>query len=74
MYNIPKFCINLDGLAQSSNLNVIKSCITQVFCMQCALIFHRWLCEVIPTTVDRHSHNNWLDKLAWNVGCAIDLK
>ena len=74
MYNIPKFWINLDGLARSSNLNVIKSCLTQVFCMQGTLIFHHWLCDVILIAVDCLSHNNWLDKLAWNVGQAIQLK
>lgn len=74
MYDIPKFWINLDGLAHSSNLNVIESCITRVFCMQGALIFHHWLCDVVPNAVDHLSRNNWLDKLAWNVGLAIERK
>lgn len=74
MYDIPKFWINLDGLAKASNLNVMESCITRVFCMQGALIFHRWLSEVIPAAVNRHSRTTWLDKLAWDVQIAIELK
>jgi len=74
MYDIPKFWINLDGLAHASNLNIIESCITRVFCMQGALRFHHWLCDVIPTAVDRLSRNNWLDKLAWNVRHAVEQK
>ena len=74
MYDIPKFWINLDGLAHSSNLNIVESCITRVFCMQGALIFHRWLSEVIPATVNRLSGNTWLDRLVLNVKQAIELK
>src|SRR6266446_5664276 len=32
--NLPKFWVNLTGLAHSSNLNAIESCITRVFCMR----------------------------------------
>jgi hypothetical protein len=74
MYDIPKFWINLDGLAHSSNLNVMESCITRVFCMQGALIFHRWLSNVVPAAVNRFSRSTWLDKLAWNVRRAIELQ
>lgn len=72
MYDIPKFWINLEGLAHASNLNIMESCITRVFCMQGALRFHRWLSEVVPTAVNHLSQNTWLDKLAWNVRLAID--
>lgn len=74
MYDIPKFWINLNGLVHSSNLNIIESCITRVFCMQGALIFHRWLSEVIPAAVNRLSRNTWLDKLAWDVRRAMEQK
>jgi hypothetical protein len=74
MYDIPKFWINLNALAHSSNLNIMESCITRVFCMQSALIFHRWLSNVVPAAVGRLSCNTWLDKLAWNVRQAIELK
>jgi hypothetical protein len=67
MYDIPKFWINLNGLVHSSNLNLMESCITQVFCMQGALMFHRWLANVIPAAVNRLSDNTWLDSLALNV-------
>ena len=71
MYDIPRFWINLNGLAHSSNLNIVESCITRVFCMQGALSFHRWLLEVIPAAVHRQSRNTWLEKLAWDVERAI---
>lgn len=74
MYDIPKFWINLDGLAHSSNLNMIESSITRVFCMQGALIFHRWLSNVIPAAVKRHSGNSWLDRLTQKVRSTIELK
>lgn len=74
MYDIPKFWINLNGLAHSSNLNIMESCITRVFCMQGALIFHRWLSDVIPAAVNRLSRTTWLDKLAWDVRHAIEQK
>lgn len=74
MCDIPKFWINLTGLGHSSNLNVIESCMTRVFCMQGALIFHRWLSTVIPAAVNSLSRNTWLDKLAWKVQQAIDQK
>ena len=73
MYDIPKFWINLNGLAHSSNLNIIESCITRVFCMQGSLTFHRWLANVIPVAVNRVSPNTWLDNLASNVRLAIEL-
>ena len=68
---IPKFWINLSGLAHSSNLNIVESCITRVFCMQRALSFHHWLSDIIPAAVNRRSHNTWLDKLASDVRDAI---
>jgi hypothetical protein len=74
VYDIPKFWINLEGLTHSSNLNVVESCITRVFCMEGALTFHRWLTEVIPAAVNRLSRNTWLDKLAWDVRQAIEQK
>ena len=74
MYDIPKFWVNLTGLAHSSNLNMMESCITRVFCMQGALTFHRWLSAVVPAAVDRPSRNSWLHKLASNVRQAIERK
>jgi hypothetical protein len=75
MYDIPKFWINLNGLAHSSNLNIMEACITRVFCMQGALTFHRWLCNVIPVAVNGLSPaNTWLDRLAGNVRHAIERK
>jgi len=74
MYDIPKFWINLSGLVHSSNLNAVESCMTRVFCMQGALIFHRWLSDVIPAAVNRLSRNTWLDKLTWHVRSAIEQK
>ena len=74
MCDIPKFWINLSGLAHSSNLNAVESCMTRVFCMQGALIFHRWLYNVIPAAINRLSRNTWLEKLAWNVQIAIQQK
>ena len=73
MYNIPKFWINLKGLACTSNLNIMEAC-THVFCMQGALTFHRWLLDVIPAAVNCISHNTWLDKLARDVRRAIERK
>jgi hypothetical protein len=72
MYEIPKFWINLDGLIHSSNLNVMESCFTRVFCMQGSMSFHRWLSNVVPTAVNHRSRNTWLDKLAWDVRLAIE--
>ena len=74
MYDIPKFWINLKGLARASNLNIMEACITRVFCMQGALTFHRWLLDVIPAAVNCISHNTWLDKLARDVRRAIEQK
>ena len=71
IYEIPKFWINLNGLAHSSNLNIMECCITRVFCMQGALVFHHWLMDIIPVVVKRLSGNSWLDKLASNVLQAI---
>ena len=42
--------------------------------MQGALSFHHWLSEVILATVYHYSRNTWLDKLASDVGDAIDNK
>ena len=74
MYDIPKFWINLNGLVQNSNLNAMECCITRVFCMQGALIFHRWLSDVVPAAVNRLSRNTWLEKLAFDVRNAIEQK
>ena len=74
MYNIPKFWINLNGLIQNSNLNAMECCITHVFCMQGALIFHHWLSDIILATVNRCSCNMWLEKLAFDVRNTIEQK
>ena len=42
--------------------------------MQAALIFHRWLSEVIPAAINCLTPNTWLDNLAWDVQHAIQLK
>ena len=80
MNNIPKIWINLSGLAHSSNLNAIESCITRVFCMRGALSLHHWLIEVVPaavncvTTASRLSRKSWIDRLVWHVKLAVDGK
>ena len=70
--DIPKFWINLDGLAQSSNLNSIESTITRVFCMQGALKFYYWLLDIVPKAIDRisnpnHKPKSWIDRLVTDV-------
>jgi len=52
----------------------MECCITHVFCMQGALIFHRWLSDIVPATVNRLSRNTWLEKLAFDVRNAIEQK
>jgi hypothetical protein len=76
VYDIPKFWINIEGLEQSSNLNVIETIMTRVFCMQGALKFHFWLLDIIPAAVSRISNPNhkpklWIDKLATDVQSSI---
>lgn len=74
VYDIPKFWINLDGLGHSSNLNVIESYITRVYCMQGALHFHWWLIDVVQRAVESSSRHTWIDKLASNVEIAVNRK
>lgn len=69
---IPSFWSNLNGLIQSSNLNMIESRMTRVFCMQGAWRFHHWLLLVVPAAVDRKSCTAWIDQLAQDVGIAIE--
>lgn len=69
---VPRFWINLEGLAHNSNLNALESCITRVYCMRGALTLHRWLLNVIPAAVERSSRNTWIDRLVWDVGMAMD--
>ena len=45
---------------------------TRVFCMQGARHFHNWLLHVVPATVERKSCMTWIDKLALDVGAAIE--
>jgi hypothetical protein len=70
---VPRFWVNLEGLAHNSNLNALESSITRVFCMRGALILHHWLLEVIPAAIKRSSRNSWIDKLVYDVGTAMDL-
>lgn len=77
IYDVPKFWINLDGLVHSSNLNVIESYITRAYCMQGALNFHLWLIDVVQHAVSsplKAHHQTWIEKLAWDVAIAADLK
>ena len=68
---IPSFWANLEGLAHSSNLNTVESCITRVYCMQGALNLHHWLLTVVPAAVEDPSRNSWINKLAWDVEAAM---
>ena len=45
---------------------------THVFCMQGARHFHNWLLHVVPATVECKSCTTWIDKLALDVGAAIE--
>ena len=78
VYDIPKFWINLNGLMQSSNLNVIESCITRAYCMQGALNFHYWLVDIVQhavkTSKSSHHTSNWIKKLVADVETAIIQK
>ena len=74
VHRIPKFWVNLEGLAHNSNLNALESCITCVFCMRSALRLHHWLLQIVPAAVERSSRNTWIDKLVWDVGSTMDLR
>jgi len=74
VYDIPKFWINLNGLMHSSNLNIIESCITCVYCMQGALNFHLWLIHIVQNAVESSSRHSWIEKLAWDVDIAVNRK
>jgi len=74
VYDIPKFWINLNGLTHSSNLNIIESCITRVYCMQGALNFHLWLIHIVQHVVESSSRHSWIEKLAWDVEIAVNQK
>ena len=74
VYDIPKFWINLNGLTHSSNLNIIESCITRIYCMQGALNFHLWLIHIVQHAVESSSCHSWIEKLAWNVEIAVNQK
>ena len=72
IYEIPKFWINLTGLAHASNMNAIESTMTRVFCMQGALKFHYWLLDIIPAAIRRtskpgHEPKTWIDRLTKDV-------
>ena len=71
---IPSFWFNLHGLIQSSNLNVIESKMTRVFCLQGAWRFHNWLLCIIPAAVDRMSPGRvaWIDKLALDISVTME--
>jgi hypothetical protein len=71
---VPRFWVNLQGLANNSNLNALEACITRVFCMRGALILHHWLLNVVPAAVKRSSRSMWIDKLVWDVRMAMDMK
>jgi hypothetical protein len=71
---LPRFWANLEGLAHNSNLNVLESCITRVFCIRGALTLHHWLLQVVPAAIKRSSRNTWIDKLVWDVRGAVDGK
>ena len=45
---------------------------THIFCMQGARHFHNWLLHIVPATVERKSCTTWIDKLALDVGAAIE--
>ena len=74
--SIPKFWANLEGLVQSSSLNLIESTITRVFCMQGTLKFHYWLLDIIPAAIQRiskpnHEANSWIDLLVTDVRSSL---
>src|SRR5437016_438272 len=71
---VPRFWVNLQGLAHNSNLNALESSITRVFCMRSALILHHWLLNVVPAAVERSSRSTWIDKLVWDVRMEMDMK
>lgn len=73
VYEIPKFWINLDGLRNSSNLNIIESCITRAYCMQGSLNFHLWLIDIVQGAVEKSAlRHTWIQKLAWEVEMAVN--
>lgn len=77
--NIPRFWINITGLAQSSNLTTVETIMTRVFCMEGSLKFHYWLLHVVPAAINRTSKPNhqaklWIDKLAVDVQTSLLLE
>ena len=77
IHKVPKFWVNLEGLAHKSNLNSLESYITCVFCMRGALILHHWLLDVVQLAVqnvNNASCNTWIDRLSWDVDIAIGQK
>jgi hypothetical protein len=74
VYEIPRFWANLDGLRNSSNLNIIESCITRAYCMQGSLNFHLWLIDIVQNAVASSSRHTWIEKLAWDVEMAVDRR
>ena len=76
--NIPKFWINITGLAGSSNLTSVETIMTRVFSMEGSLKFHYWLLHIVPASMDRTSKPNhqpklWIDKLAADVQTSLLL-
>lgn len=71
---VPRFWVNLDALAHSSNLTILESCIARVFCMRGALTLHHWLLNVVTAAVEGSSRSTWIDKLVWDVKMAMDQK
>ena len=74
--NIPRFWINITGLAQSSNLTTVETIMTRVFCMEGSLKFHYWLLHIIPAALNRTSNPNyqpklWIDRLAVDVQTSV---
>lgn len=74
VYDIPKFWINLEGLAHASNMNAIEACITRVYCMQGALNFHHWLVDIIQNAVESMTRRTWIERLASDVEAAINQR
>jgi hypothetical protein len=74
VYEIPKFWINLNGLMDSSNLNIIESYITRAYCMQGALNFHYWLMDIVSQAVKSSLHHTWIGKLVLHVTTAVIQK
>lgn len=74
VYQIPKFWVNIRGLEHSSNLYNIESLISCTYCIQGALNFHLWLIEIVQDAVQSSSRHTWIQRLAWEVGIAVNRK